>query len=122
MALYFTLHLNPPARGKTIRQHVNEFDFFGLFLLVGGVVCLLLGFNQSENSCALFGLFRNGLSNDTDLSTGNSPATIALLVVGCVMLAVAAGWEMYTSRSPIIPPRLFKVRSLLRYQQPRTST
>ena len=28
-----------------------EFDFAGLILLLGGTVCLLLGFNQSETSC-----------------------------------------------------------------------
>jgi hypothetical protein len=49
--LFFTLKLNPPKHGKTFRQHVADFDFFGLFLIVAGVVCLLLGFNQSETSC-----------------------------------------------------------------------
>ena len=49
--LFFTLHLNPPKHNKTFRQHLSEFDFLGLFLIVAGVICLLLGFNQSENSC-----------------------------------------------------------------------
>ncbi|KAJ3543829.1 hypothetical protein NM688_g5814 [Phlebia brevispora] len=88
--LFFTLHLNPVKHGKTIRQHVSEFDFLGLLLIVGGVVCVLLGFNQSENAW-------------------NSPATIALLVVGGVLIVLAGGWEAYTTRSPIIPPRLFRV-------------
>ena len=48
--LFFTLHLNP-HHGKPFRQHVREFDFLGLFLLISGVICLLLGFNQSETSC-----------------------------------------------------------------------
>ena len=49
--LFFSLHLNPPKHKKTFRQHVSEFDFLGLFLIVAGVICLLLGFNQSENAC-----------------------------------------------------------------------
>ena len=49
--LFFTLHLNPPKHNKTFRQHVSEFDFLGLFLIVSGVICVLIGFNQSENSC-----------------------------------------------------------------------
>lgn len=49
--LFFTLHLNPVKHDKTLRQILAEFDFPGLVLIVGGVVCVLLGFNQSENSC-----------------------------------------------------------------------
>lgn len=30
---------------------MQDFDFLGLILLVGGVVCLLIGFNHSETSC-----------------------------------------------------------------------
>ena len=52
--LFFTLHLNPVKHGKTFAQHVQEFDFLGLTLLVAGVVCVLMGFNQSEFSCAFF--------------------------------------------------------------------
>lgn len=48
--LFFFLNLNP-HQGRTLRQHVNEFDFIGLGLIVGGVVCLLVGFDFSETSC-----------------------------------------------------------------------
>jgi hypothetical protein len=30
---------------------MEEFDFIGLGLIVGGIVCLLLGLNFSETSC-----------------------------------------------------------------------
>ena len=40
---------------------------------------------------------------------GSSAETIGLLIVGCVLLVAAALNECFTSRSPIIPPRLFKV-------------
>ncbi|KAJ7165836.1 MFS general substrate transporter [Mycena filopes] len=91
LLLFFFLNLNP-HHGKSFRQHVSEFDFVGLFLFVGGIVCLLLGFNQSQNGW-------------------DHPATIALLVVGVATLVVGAVFEGYTSRSPIIPPRLFKTRT-----------
>ena len=48
--IFFSLNLNP-HQGRTLKQHLNEFDFLGLFLIVSGVVLLLVGFNQSETSC-----------------------------------------------------------------------
>ncbi|KAI0798031.1 MFS general substrate transporter [Abortiporus biennis] len=89
--LFFFLNLNP-HQGKTFREHVAEFDFIGFILLVGGVVVLLIGFNFSEQ----------------DWST---PQTIAPLVIGVSLLIAAAINEIFTTRSPIIPPRLFKVRT-----------
>jgi len=53
---------------------------------------LLVGFNQSETSWS-------------------SATTIALLVVGCVVLFTGAVNEVYTKRSPIMPPRLFRTRT-----------
>ncbi|KAJ7911085.1 MFS general substrate transporter [Mycena leptocephala] len=91
LMLFFFLNLNP-HHGKTLREHAREFDFVGLFLFVGGVVCLLLGFNQSQNGW-------------------DKPATIALLVVGFVALILGVFFESWTERSPIIPPRLFKTRT-----------
>lgn len=41
---------------------------------------------------------------------GNSAQTIAPLVVGVVILIAATINEIYTTRSPIVPPRLFRVR------------
>ena len=49
--LFFFLNLNP-HQGKGFREHVREFDFIGLGLMVVGVVCLLIGFNFSETTCA----------------------------------------------------------------------
>lgn len=48
--LFFFLNLNP-HQGKTVREHVQEFDFVGLFFIVAGILCLLFGFNESEKSC-----------------------------------------------------------------------
>jgi hypothetical protein len=48
--LILSLKLNPRHK-KSIRQLVAEFDFVGLVLVLAGVVCLLLGFNESGSSC-----------------------------------------------------------------------
>ena len=51
--LFLNLHLNP-RQGRTFKEHVQDFDFVGLILIVAGVVLLLLGFNESETSCTSF--------------------------------------------------------------------
>ncbi|KAI0029161.1 major facilitator superfamily domain-containing protein [Vararia minispora EC-137] len=89
--LFFFLNLNPHY-GKSFREHVSEFDFGGLVLVLAAVVCILMGFNQSE-------------------TRWNSPATIALLVLGGALLLAFIGWECTTKRSPIIPPRIFRTRT-----------
>ncbi|KAF9265497.1 MFS general substrate transporter [Marasmius fiardii PR-910] len=92
MAILFVfLNLNPRPR-KSFRQHMSEFDFIGLFLIIAGVVCLLLGFNFSEEKW-------------------RDAKTIALLTVGGCLLVVAGIHEAFTSRSAILPPRLFKTRT-----------
>jgi hypothetical protein len=40
---------------------------------------------------------------------GSSAETIALLAVGCALLIIGSINEILTRRSPIVPPRLFKV-------------
>ncbi|GLB34845.1 putative membrane transporter [Lyophyllum shimeji] len=89
--LFFFLNLNP-HQGMSLKQHLEQFDFLGLGLIVGGVVCVLLGFNFSE-------------------SGWSKPQTISLLVVGCVLLVAGAVNELFTKRSPIVPPRLFQTRT-----------
>jgi drug/metabolite transporter (DMT)-like permease len=91
-----------------LKEHLNEFDFLGLFLVVSGVVLLLLGFNQSETSCEKLGS-KIVYICILLLDLGSSASTIALLVVGGVVLFAGVVNEAYTKRSPIIPPRLFRV-------------
>ncbi|KAG8750552.1 hypothetical protein FRC11_010314, partial [Ceratobasidium sp. 423] len=85
------LRLNPTPK-KPFSHYVAEFDFLGLFLMVAGIVLLLVGFNSGE-------------------SKWNSAKTIALIVVGGALLIAGSVNEVYTTRSPIIPPRLFKTRT-----------
>lgn len=59
---------------------------------MAGVVLLLVGFNSGETNW-------------------NTAKTISLIVVGGVLLIVGAVNEVYTTRSPIIPPRLFQTRT-----------
>ncbi|KLO19180.1 MFS general substrate transporter [Schizopora paradoxa] len=89
--LFFSLKLHP-HKGKPFREHVREFDFLGIFLVVGGVVCVLIGFNES------------GIS-------WSSPVTISLLAIGFTMLISFVANELLTTRSPILAPRLFKTRT-----------
>ena len=44
------LNVHPPQK-RPLRDQIAELDFIGLFSLVGGVVCLLIGLNFSEESC-----------------------------------------------------------------------
>ncbi|KAI0044553.1 MFS general substrate transporter [Auriscalpium vulgare] len=109
--LFFILHLNP-HHGKTFREHVREFDFVGLLLIIFGVVCLLVGFNESETQCKTSQLCPR-IRSDEYAPPGVSAPTISLLVIGCLLLISAAVWEVNTAntKSPIIPPRLFKIRT-----------
>ncbi|EJD45615.1 MFS general substrate transporter [Auricularia subglabra TFB-10046 SS5] len=91
--LLFFLNLNP-VKQKTFRQHVSEFDFVGLILIMGGIVLLLLGFNAGEK----------------DWSSRN---TIIFLAVGVALLVAGGVNEALTNRSPVIPPRLFKTRTTM---------
>ncbi|KAI0807335.1 MFS amino acid permease [Fomes fomentarius] len=92
LLLLFFLNLNP-HHGRTLREHVRDFDFVGLFTIVAGVVLILLGFNFSETSWA-------------------TPQCIAPLVIGCILLILASVNELLLkTRSPIVPPRLFKTRT-----------
>ncbi|KAF5381014.1 hypothetical protein D9615_004058 [Tricholomella constricta] len=107
--LFFFLNLNP-HEGMSFRQHVEQFDFIGLGLIVGGIICVLLGFNFSETSCKSL-LICDKLLPDELSTTGSTPKTIALLVIGLVMLIAGGINELFTKRSPIIPPRLFQTRT-----------
>ncbi|EIW84712.1 MFS amino acid permease [Coniophora puteana RWD-64-598 SS2] len=89
--LFFFLHLNPHET-KPLREHIAELDVVGIFLFITGVVCLLLGFNFSQTSWS-------------------TPQTIALLVIGVVLLVAGTINEIYTPRSAIIPPRVMKART-----------
>lgn len=89
--LFFFLNLNP-RQGRSLREHVKNFDFVGLGLIVAGVICLLLGLNSSATSWS-------------------SAKTICLLSLGCVLIVLGAVNEVFTQRSPIVPPRLFKTRT-----------
>lgn len=104
--LFFFLNLNP-HQGKSLRQHTEEFDFVGLFFIVGGVVLLLLGFNESETSCK--SSIKPKRLHGTYTTSGSSKQTIICLVLGVAALLVGGVNETLTKRSPIIPPRVFYV-------------
>jgi len=90
-ALLLFLKLNPRPR-KSIKQTLSEFDFVGLILIMAGIAMLLVGFNSGETSWS-------------------SAETIALLTVGLASIIGGGINELYTTRSPVVPPRLFKTRT-----------
>ncbi|KIJ07370.1 hypothetical protein PAXINDRAFT_102988 [Paxillus involutus ATCC 200175] len=89
--LFIFLNLNPHQK-RPLRDQVVELDFIGLVSLVTGVVCLLIGFNFSQTSWS-------------------DARTITLLVVGLVLLIFGGINEIFTTRSAILPARLFKTRT-----------
>ncbi|KAG6370062.1 MFS general substrate transporter [Boletus reticuloceps] len=89
--LFVFLDVRPPPK-RPLRAQIAELDFIGLFSLVAGVVFLLIGFNFAQQSW-------------TD------PWTIGPLVVGVTLLVVGGVNEVFTKRSAILPPRLFKTRT-----------
>jgi hypothetical protein len=105
--LFFFLNLDP-HQGKPFRDHIREFDFVGLFAIVAGVVCFLLGLNSSETACN-FILLLYRTEAYVSFLLGRNPESIALLAVGGTLLIIGGINEIFTTRSPIIPPRLFKV-------------
>ncbi|KAH8921226.1 MFS general substrate transporter [Atractiella rhizophila] len=91
LVLLVYLNLNP-VKKTTWTEQGKEFDFFGLFLIIAGVVLVLLGFNNAENGW-------------------DKPFTVAPIAVGFVLIVAFGFWEGITTRSPIVPPRLFKTRT-----------
>ncbi|KIK92949.1 hypothetical protein PAXRUDRAFT_829496 [Paxillus rubicundulus Ve08.2h10] len=89
--LFIFLNLNPHQK-RPLRDQVAELDLIGLFGLVTGVICLLIGLNFGQTSWS-------------------NARTIALLVVGLVLLIVGGTNEVFTTRSAILPARLFKTRT-----------
>ncbi|THU87242.1 MFS general substrate transporter, partial [Dendrothele bispora CBS 962.96] len=91
LILFFFLNLNPRPH-KTFKEHAREFDFIGLLLIVAGVLCLLIGFNSSETSWS-------------------SAETIALVAAGACLLVLSGFYESFTTKSAILPRRLFQTRT-----------
>ncbi|EJD03251.1 MFS general substrate transporter [Fomitiporia mediterranea MF3/22] len=94
LLLLFFLHLNPTKR-RSVRDVAATFDFLGLFLLIGGVVLVLIGFQSAQTAAKKW----------------QAPGTISTLVLGGVLIIAASVNEVFTSREPIIPPRLFQTRT-----------
>ncbi|OAX38723.1 MFS amino acid permease [Rhizopogon vinicolor AM-OR11-026] len=91
VVLFIFLNLNP-HQSRPLREHLAELDFIGLTFIVLGIVCLLIGFNFGQTSWS-------------------DAKTIVLVVAGCVMLIAGGINEIFTQRSQIMPPRLFKTRT-----------
>ncbi|KAL1742377.1 major facilitator superfamily domain-containing protein [Schizophyllum fasciatum] len=102
--LFFFLH-TAPHKGQTLQYHLRTFDFLGLGLIIAGIVCFLLGLNFGETSS------HRQYYRTQRRCPGSTPQTIALLVIGVCLLVIGGINEVYTSRDPIIPKRMFKART-----------
>ncbi|KAF8550441.1 MFS amino acid permease [Imleria badia] len=91
LLLFIFLNVNPPPK-RPLRDQIAELDFIGLFSLVAGVVCLLIGLNFGQESWS-------------------EPRTIGTLVTGVTLLVFGGVYEALTKRAAILPPRLFKTRT-----------
>lgn len=94
LVLFFFLRLNPTKK-RTVREVASTFDFLGLILFIGGIVLLLFGFQGAQ----------------TAAKGWKAPQTLAPLIIGIVLLIAGYINEIYTTRQPIIPPRLFRTRT-----------
>ncbi|KAI0686663.1 major facilitator superfamily domain-containing protein [Cerioporus squamosus] len=90
--ILFFLHLKSVPTRKSLSETLSNFDFIGIFLAVAGTACLLVGLQLGKNNWS-------------------APSTIVLIVLGAVLGLACAANEMFTGKSPIIPPRLFTTRT-----------
>ncbi|KAH9853062.1 amino acid permease ScVBA-like protein [Lenzites betulinus] len=77
------------------RTFGRTFDFVGLFLFMGGSSCIVIGFNFATQLgwlCA---------------------STLTLIVVGVLVLVIAALYEVRTKRDALFPPIAFKDRTIV---------
>ncbi|WWC90265.1 uncharacterized protein L201_005198 [Kwoniella dendrophila CBS 6074] len=95
--------LLPPKKrvDRTFLQHIIyyavQFDIFGIFLIAGGLVLFLLPFSIVE----------------TFADSWKSPACIAMIVIGGVMLISFGFYERYLAPVPFIPWKLLVSRTVL---------
>ncbi|KIK62249.1 hypothetical protein GYMLUDRAFT_242928 [Collybiopsis luxurians FD-317 M1] len=79
------------------RAMAEELDLLGLMLITTSITLVLL-------PLTLTGTVKDRWAN---------PTMIALVVVGCVLLPVCSIWDLRYAKYPVIPPRLFKNRSVI---------
>jgi Fungal trichothecene efflux pump (TRI12) len=92
--LFVFLKLNPTKR-STFSQIVKTFDFVGLILFVSGIVLFLTGLASGGNGTFAW----------------TSSVVLGTIIPGGLCLIAAVFNELYTTRQPLIPPRLFKTRT-----------
>lgn len=92
--LFFFLKLNPTKR-VPISELAKSFDWIGLLLFVSGIVLFLIGLASGGN-----GTF-----------SWTSGVVLGTIIPGGICLIGAVINELYTTRQPLIPPRLFKTRT-----------
>jgi len=88
----FVLNLNPPPP-SSFRTFIKTFDFVGFIAIVVGVGLTVTGF-----ALAADGGF-------------DQPMSYCFIIAGVVLIGLAITNFIFTKRIPVIPPRLFQIRT-----------
>ncbi|KAJ2855661.1 hypothetical protein J3B02_002047 [Coemansia erecta] len=89
--VFIVLFLRLPRPQGSLKEKLKRVDFFGMFVLVGGIVMLLLA-----------------LSFGGDSHPWDSPIVLCLLIFSLVTMAIFVLIEWKIPSEPIMPLRLFK--------------
>ncbi|KAK9768938.1 hypothetical protein K7432_000064 [Basidiobolus ranarum] len=88
--------LKMPVPEGSFREKLYKIDYWGIFTLLGSVICILLATNWGGNDYPW-----------------SSPVVISVYCVGFILLIAFVLVELKTSKEPLIAPHLFKIRNVL---------
>lgn len=87
---------NPPKAHGNFKEKIKSIDYFGIFLLISGLVIFLLALTFGSQNRYPW----------------NSAAIISCFTVGGILMVVFCVWSFLFSKNPLIPFELIKVGPL----------
>ncbi|KAJ1939642.1 hypothetical protein GGF37_004313, partial [Kickxella alabastrina] len=93
--IFIVLFLRLPRPQGSFREKLKRVDFFGMIVLVCGIVMILLALSFGEDS-----------------ASWNSPKVLCLLIFGIVVVGIFVIIEWKIPAEPIMPLRLYKNRNV----------
>ncbi|KAJ2621231.1 hypothetical protein GGI26_004304 [Coemansia sp. RSA 1358] len=94
--VYLAVILRLPRTTASWRDGVRNLDYAGVAIVIGCISCVIVGLNVGGT-----------------ILSWSSPATIACLVSGCVLLGAFVIVELKFARLPLVPMWVFTVRDLV---------
>lgn len=79
---------------------------------MGGSSCIVIGFNFATQLGCTSARPRCGIACTNAAATGLCASTLTLIVVGVLVLVIAAFYEVRTKRDALFPPIAFKDRTI----------